>query len=350
VETFLAPVWNTSEGVWLVKTAYARQSDPQGQMQTWLADRSSGETTYRYADSELRFYPRSPERAATMNQLAPDHTVRHPLEIEVSPGLFLVGVEAALPAYRLGDTFHLFLFWEDKTDHHSAQDVPTVSVRLALVNGGNQVVRTLSINPSTGPGLRRQQVDVPLTTDLSPGHYTIRVGGQEVARLDVAAVRTVSISDRVTIPHPLERWFVDLVDNKDPEPIRLLGYGLKTKEVQARKRIELILYWSATTPVTARYKVFTHILGNQFNPTQGSFLWGQHDAEPDNFNRPTTTWIPGEIVVDRHVIQIDAAAPPGRYRIEIGLYDGLSGRRLKVRDKQGVVLGDHIILDKEIVH
>jgi hypothetical protein len=95
--------------------------------------------------------------------------------------------------------------------------------------------------------------------------------------------------------------------------------------------------------------VFTHLLSDRINPATGSLLWGQHDAEPDNFARPTPTWLPGEIIIDRHAIPVDSSAPPGKYRVEIGLYDGLSGARLAVFDEDGTPLGDHVTLEEVTV-
>jgi hypothetical protein len=330
VDAFLAPIWTESDGVWLVRTLYAAQSDPEGQMQRWLADRAQDEILFRYAENELRFYPRTQERAETANRLAPAHTIRRPMEVEVAPGLHLVGAEVALPTYRVGDTLNLFLYWEGTT----------APLELDLVDGAGQLVRTLSINPPSGRDRRRQQIEWPLTADLSRGRYAVRLGGQEIARFDLWAADTAVGGQQVIIPYPLDLRFAD----DGAELIRLVGYQLSEKEVQPGDTVELTLYWSALGPVNVRYKVFTHLLGDEFNPATDSFLWGQHDAEPVNFTRPTTTWPPGEIVIDWHPIPIDANAPAGLYRIEIGLYDGLSGARLFVIDADGAHLGDHVIL------
>ena len=346
VEAFLAPIWAESEGVWLVKTPYARQSDPKGQMQAWLAKRSLGEATYRYADSELRFFSRTPERAATIDELKAGRTAHRALEMEVAPGLRLVGAELALHRYRLGDTLYLFLFWENDSPGHSGANDSTASTELTLVYGDDEVVKSMSVNPGSGPGRQRQQINVPLTTDLNPGRYVLRLNEKEIARFSLAGTRTGTGDAQVNIPHAFDRRFAN---SDGDESIQLLGYELTPQKVQPGETVALTLYWSATAPITARYKVFTHLLGDQLNPATGSVLWGQHDAEPDNFARPTTTWLPKEIIIDRHAIPVDASAPPGQYRIEIGLYDGLSGVRLGVLDTDGTPLGDHVILDSVTV-
>ena len=44
--------------------------------------------------------------------------------------------------------------------------------------------------------------------------------------------------------------------------------------------------------------------------------------------------------MDAHAIPIAADAPPGAYRIEVGLYDPISGARLAVVGADG----DHVIV------
>ncbi len=332
VETFLAPIWDQSEGVWLVLTYYARQSDPVGQMQRWLAEHAAQEIIYRFGDTALHFYPRTPARAAAAGELAAGHIPRHPFDLEVGPGLRLVGAEMALPAYRVGDTLHLFLYWEGDA----------TPVELALTDAEARVVRTVPVQPPPGPDRRRQQVDLPLTADLGSGRYVVRLSGQVVARFDLWTDPHRNAT-AAAIAQPLDLRFVDPAAEAGGE-IYLVGYDLHSQEVRAGETAELTLYWRAAVPVTMRYKVFTHLLGESINPAAGSFLWGQHDAEPDNFSRPTTTWPPGEIIADRHTIPLADDAPPGRYRLEIGLYDGLSGDRLEVYDATGALLGDHVVL------
>ena len=64
---------------------------------------------------------------------------------------------------------------------------------------------------------------------------------------------------------------------------------------------------------------------------------------------PTTTWVPGEVVVDAYEIPIRADAPPGAHVIEVGMYDPGTLQRLSVLDPTGAV-GDRILLgDVQVV-
>jgi hypothetical protein len=342
VDVFLTPIWTESEGIWLVKTPYARQSDPNGQLQAWLADRAPDSVTYRYADNELTFFPSTSERAATAGEINPEHAVKDTLDVKVAPGRQLVGAELALRRYRPGDTLYLFLYWEDVNLGHSEAAEPGTPTELTLVHRDEETVKRIPVPLSGRAGQQRQQVDIPLTTDLETGEYVLRLNDVKIAHFDLAGGRTDAADGKVNIPYTLDRRFST---SDGAESILLLGYALAAREIQPGETVTLTLYWSATTPITTRYKVFTHVMGDQQNPDTASVLWGQHDAEPDNFARPTTTWLPDEIILDRHAILVDPDAPPGQYQIVIGLYDGLSGTRLDVFDTDGTPLGDHVNLD-----
>jgi hypothetical protein len=64
-------------------------------------------------------------------------------------------------------------------------------------------------------------------------------------------------------------------------------------------------------------------------------LWGQHDGLPALGLKPTDRWATNEIVADRHVITLDPATPPGKYRLVVGMYDSASLVRVPAFDSNG---------------
>ena len=95
--------------------------------------------------------------------------------------------------------------------------------------------------------------------------------------------------------------------------------------------LTVTLTWQATEPVTGDYTVFVHLLAPDGKVAQ-------HDARPCDGACPTDTWQPGEIVADRHSISLETGAPPGPYRLAIGLYLLDSGERAAIvgRDDETV--------------
>ena len=116
----------------------------------------------------------------------------------------------------------------------------------------------------------------------------------------------------------------------------LLGYRIADKAVSPGDELDVMLYWRAPKPLDKDYKVFVHVLKD------GQVI-AQHDAEPELSGYPTTRWPAGQIIPDRHPIQIPPEAQPGRYSVMVGLYDPASGARAQLA--QG---GDSIQLSERV--
>jgi hypothetical protein len=98
--------------------------------------------------------------------------------------------------------------------------------------------------------------------------------------------------------------------------------------------LTLTLTWQAIAPVAGDYTVFIHLLAA--SDTRAAQL----DTRPCAGECPTSTWQPGDIVVDRYQVTLPPEAPPGPYRLALGLYLLDSGERASVlgRDDQTVYL------------
>ncbi len=319
-ENFLAPLWQEYDGVWLVLTPYAAVNDPTNEMVTWLATRAQATVEYAYEDKLLRFYARTPERAATINEVVEGKRPFYPLS-----NTLLAGYDQFTHDLQSGDTLHLFLYWQTLGE----------TAEIGLLDTQGQRWQPQQI---TAPS-PRQQIDLLLSPNTPPGDYTfyIETTNQAAAfghfslRAKGGAVLTTA---DVVIPTPLTADFA--------QNIRFLGYSLDTATLQPGQPVYLTLYWQAAQPVPQRYKVFTHLLGDVFNADTNNFLWGQQDNEPVSNTRPTTTWRSGELIVDSYAIPTAAHTPPGTYTIEIGLYNPVTGERLLVtRDGE---TADHLIL------
>lgn len=346
-EHYLTPTWETHQGVWLVVVPYAGINDPQGNIAAWLEARAARVVEHRFADKVLRFYARTEGRADTAHELAPSTRPPSPLAAQVESGLKLVGYEQTVREYQAGDVIHLFLYWEAQGLGAEGSD----ELEVALVDReGTAWKRATVPRPAlSGAGeIARQQVDLVVPPDAPGGGYAFVVrfpSGVETSSFGKVLLRggqraSLTAAD-VSIAYPLETNFED--------GVRLLGYDVGSTTLQPGDAVDLTLYWQAREPVEHRYKVFTHLLGQEFNPASGNPLWGQQDNEPVGGTRPTSTWRPGEVIVDGYVILLDVGAPPGSYAIEIGLYDPATGERLSVLDASGQAVADRLILTQVTV-
>jgi mannosyltransferase len=119
---------------------------------------------------------------------------------------------------------------------------------------------------------------------------------------------------------------VHLADAAAGDELVLVGYSPPDDQVAAGDIAQVSLFWQAEQALNRRYKTFVHVLDG------ANHIVGQRDAEPGGGARPTTQWAPGELVADHLGVPIHPATPPGSYRIEAGMYDAETGRRLETRD------------------
>jgi hypothetical protein len=291
-EAFLAPLWQAHPTLWLVTTPEGLRTDPHGLMVAWLAEK--GEITLDWTLGDKRVL-----RVARSAELPAPHTDRWQ---SGKPRYW-----HAVSRYESGDVIQLFL----------AGELPQA---VHLVDGAGDVWQ--SADTDLAGTTARAALTVP--PEAPSGRYHFRIGetaapfGQLELRQKVRAWRT---SADVRISTPLDVRFADNV--------RLIGYDLERLDPQAQV-VPLTLYWQADGPVSRRYKIFTHLFGEQFNAAQGNFLWGQQDNEPAENSHPTTLWRTGEVIVDRYRIPFADGAPPGSYQLHIGLYDPVTGARLEV--------------------
>jgi hypothetical protein len=88
--------------------------------------------------------------------------------------------------------------------------------------------------------------------------------------------------------------------------------------------LEVQLYWQTGSPLSTQYKIFVQLLDG------ANSVVAQSDTVPAAGQRPTTGWLPGEIIVDAHALALPPDLPTGSYRLIAGLYDSITGERLPI--------------------
>lgn len=97
--------------------------------------------------------------------------------------------------------------------------------------------------------------------------------------------------------------------------IALDSFALSTTVVGSGDVLRAQLVWTAIEAPGARYKVFLQLLDSD------GALAAQRDSEPAAGSSMTTSWQPGDSVVDNHGLLIPADIAAGEYRLIVGLYD-----------------------------
>ena len=120
---------------------------------------------------------------------------------------------------------------------------------------------------------------------------------------------------------------------------RLVGYALNDDVLGPGDELQISLRWEGLTHITKSYSVFVHLVGAD------GVLWAQSDGAPVDGLLPTTYWVASEKITDRRSIQIPPGIPPGRYRLDVGMYDAETMAHLAIMDEAGSVVGDRTTLD-----
>jgi hypothetical protein len=173
---------------------------------------------------------------------------------------------------------------------------------------------------------------------IAPGRYTLNIGlfnadtEQETGQVALAEIEVAErpyLFEMPPVQHPVEAQL--------GQAISLVGYDLSQAPLTGGARFTLELYWQALEPIPVDYTVFVQVLG-----PDGSVV-GQHDGVPANGTIPTTEWLAGEIIPDRHRIDFPLTQQ-GDYRLIVGMYNPVTGARLPVAGSTGAPLGDFLLL------
>jgi len=221
--------------------------------------------------------------------------------------LTLLGWTVPNTIYRSGETAQLDLLWQNPSPNLPTRPLTTT---LWLHDDDDNPIthRPLTI----GDGIVRDQVQWRLPAELESGIYTIWLGADESA-IKLGAWQVDAPPHNFT-PPPLT-----LVNNPDDTALsttfaELSGYNVES----ADGSIAITLVWHALTTADDSYRIFVHL-----RDADGNTI-AQSDAIPDNWTRPTTGWVAGEYIRDKHTLTV----PAGTYDIAIGWYDAATGARL----------------------
>jgi hypothetical protein len=117
---------------------------------------------------------------------------------------------------------------------------------------------------------------------------------------------------------------------------QLAAYDLPQTSAHPGDGVPMTFYWLMRAPTEAPASVFVHLYGPDGQ------LWGQSDKPDPVVFFPTTRWPLGRVLADAHTVQIKPDAPPGVYRLAVGLWDRATGQRSHPLDAAGQPLPDDV--------
>lgn len=263
-----------------------------------------------------------PQEPWTPGDVSPQYTS------ELSLGsIRLIGYNLDREEAAPGDPFLLTLFWRAE---EAPQEDFLAPLRLLSPEGGESLTLDLPPVRETLPttewqagDLWRGQHPFRLPANLDDGEHTWELqiceaqSGRCSSGIDLGPLRVDAPERRWEVP-PLD---VEM-DARLGEVVSLLGATVEPgiDDLKPGTPLTVTLAWRAEAEMNTSYRVFLHLLG-----PDGEVV-AQSDGEPANWTRPTTGWLPGEVVLDKRVLTLPVEAQPGEYVLQAGMYTIATGR------------------------
>jgi len=267
--------------------------------------------------------------------------------VDLSDGLRFLGYSADDQPVVPGDLRKVSLFWQA-----TAQPANDYVAFVQVLGEDGAPVALWEAPPGAGyptsrwadGTLMRMQAGFRIPASVPDGRYRLIAGLfhaddktllRTTAGADHLSLGTLTVRGRpheMTPPQPQHR-----ADATYGNAARLAGYDLASAEMRPGGALDLTLHWQALTSADRAYTVFVHLLD------EAGTVKGYGDSEPGGGAYPTTGWFPGEYLADRHTVTLAPDTPAGTYRLAVGLYDPVTGERLKTPDG-----ADQVVLETPV--
>ncbi len=242
------------------------------------------------------------------------------------------------PSVVNGDNLLLDLYWR--------ADEPLPSGLQVEVSLGDLVVHQPLSRFDTGnwrPGeIIHEKTAVPIPVDMPAGVVELWLrplaadGAAWGEPFRAGQVEVIALDRQFVLPPDVPV----LRHDRFGEQMVLQGAALPTAPLTVGETLSLTLYWQVAQKPDQIVSAFVHLLD------ENGQLVAQSDQWPGGL--PAHLWATGQIIGDSHTLSLPDDAPPGLYRLAIGLYYPANGLRLPAFDADGRAHpNDQIILPLE---
>lgn len=270
-----------------------------------------------------------------------------PADVRLGPDARLAGFEPPPPAATTGDVLPIRLGWREARPWLAFGLEPARAVVFYWRPVGQQAENTEAapqVDPLPLPverwgrgALLLSQHRVLVPPGLAAGRYELAVALQTAGGRPAGTAFGLGQVAVSAPPHAFELPAAAARPAGAGElagGVELAGYELSA----ALDALDLTLYWRTAAALPEGYTAFAQLL------YAGGELAAQSDQVPAAGQRPTTGWLPGEIISDGHRLALPAGLPPGEYRLIAGLYNAVTGRRLEAAAGADAILVAEVTL------
>ncbi|HEY5921587.1 MAG TPA: hypothetical protein VIV11_07945, partial [Kofleriaceae bacterium] len=164
-----------------------------------------------------------------------------------------------------------------------------------------------------------------------PGSHALQVFGEDGGKTLVEGIAAGSAGVRLVLDAAtcddsidaklgrVQREVPSSIANRPPtrvawdERIELLGWEIPPR-VRAGEKFELVLLYKVLKPIDRSWKIFIHVERPKRRINA--------DHEPLGGRCPTSTWKPGDVIIDRTSLRVDPSYDRGKYDVLIGFFSG----------------------------
>lgn len=315
------PEWGPGQYAQWARVVAPLPGTPPGQyaLYGWIFDRDSLQIASVLDEAGNASGPRLLLETVTLTRPRRPYGLVPPRPaVRVFGPLRLLGYDLDRTTAAAGEALALSLYW--RSQQATPQDW---LARIELLDGTGNVVYAVEVEPANGYATRHWQVGdqwlgqtrLRLPASLPAGDYVLAVSvpGTDPGRQVLGSVR-VEAPQRTFEALPFDTPSGAAFG----EVAVLEGFTLQ----RADSALTVTLVWRATASPAESYAAFVHLADDTGR------VWAQSDAVPAAWTRPTTGWVAGEYIGDVHTLAVPAGLPAGSYKLWVGLYDPLTGRRL----------------------
>jgi len=223
-------------------------------------------------------------------------------KVSLSDGVWLIGHDARGGTLSAGQELRITLHWQAQAEESCCTDRPWDAAALTLQGDGWRTAQPVAAYSTYS--LDWHALVVPAEA-VGPAKLVLEVEGREAV---VLADYVVEATDRLFAPPAYDI------------PVVTAFPGVAVLE-------------------GLNVRVFTHLLND------AGRVIAQHDSVPVTGNRPTTSWVRGEYIVDPYalVFNEEGRLYQGAAHLEVGFYDPETGQRVVTASG-----ADHIVVPVEI--
>ena len=177
-------------------------------------------------------------------------------------------------------------------------------------------------------------VALPVASPITARHIQQQLScrGQLVSASVVAGTSVTLIDLRGS--HPCDTMGHTQNEKRFSDALAMTDALLSDAPVEWPNHVRLVVRWEALTQLSADYRVILHL------KDEAGRMWvegGQEIVDTD-YRRPSA-WLPGDWSDQTFQLALPPAIPPGRYAIDVGVFDPVSGVGFSAWDSDAAFAG-----------